>query len=90
MTTIVAVSDYFRLLYRPVIATEWHLHYALLVSTPLDATVLAYAQAVLDYFLSPLPAFATALGAVLLLMLQLLASERRDDQPRRLLDRLRV
>ena len=90
VTTIIAAYDYFRILYRPVIATEWHLHYALLVSTPIDATMLAYGQAVLDYLLSPVPAFATVLGAVLLLLLQVLASEPRDHLPRRLLDRVRA
>ena len=90
VTTIIAIFDYFRILYRPAIETEWHLHYALLVATPIDAMMLAYARAMLDYVLSPVPALAAAVGAALLLILQVLASEMRDEQPRRLLDRSRA
>jgi len=75
VTTIIAVFDYFRLLYRPVIEAEWHLHYTLLVSTPVDAMILVYAQAVVDYFLSPIPPFATAFGTALPVMLQVLAGD---------------
>jgi hypothetical protein len=83
VTTIIAIFDYVRLLYRPVIEADWQLHYALLVSTPVDAVMLVYAQAVLDYFASPIPFFATAFGTALLVMLQIIANYWRDRQRRR-------
>jgi hypothetical protein len=90
VTTIVAVFDYFRLLYRPDIPSEWQLHYSLLVATPIEATMLAYTQAFLDCFLSPIPAFATGLATVLLVIVQVLAAERRDNRLGGFLERLRA
>lgn len=76
VTTIIAVLDYVRLLYRPVIESDWQLHYALLVATPIDAAMHVYAQAVFDYFVSPIPSFAMASGTALLVMLQRSARDR--------------
>lgn len=89
VTTTIAVFDYVRLLHRPVIEAEWQLHYALLVATPVDAAMLAYAQALLDHFLSPIPSLAAASGAALLVMLQSLASDTHDRQFGRALARWR-
>jgi hypothetical protein len=84
VTTLLAILDYLKVVYQPVTDADWHAHYASLVATPIEVTILAYAQALSDFLRSPLPSLAVGAGTALLLLLQLVLFHWRSRRITRL------